>query len=87
MGVNLDELERLARESNSDTYSLNCYIASANPETVLKLIAELRALRRVAEWAEFTVDGLNCFSGYNVNCEHCEGKALIAEWRKLGGGE
>jgi hypothetical protein len=121
MGVNLDELERLAREAtpgpyiptNESKYPFGNmalwrtdkfgeqhshitilhgsavrdkpnideqYIMATNPETVLKLIAELRVLRRVAEVASQIGcgQGADCFGYGFLNLEEA-----LAEWRKL----
>jgi hypothetical protein len=60
------------------------YITAANPETVLKLIAELRALRLVADAANQIGcgQGADCLGYGFLNLEEA-----LAEWRKLGGGE
>ena len=59
------------------------YIASANPEAMLKLIAELRALRNVATAVNqmlLTVDDEGYLPRFGID-------EALAEWRKLGGGE
>lgn len=97
MGVNLDELERLAKKANDDEFNSDTnwieYQDAASPETMLKLIAELRALRLVAsiskDVSESRLDcDTNSLTGEHISgCTKCDLDQALAEWRKLEGRE